>query len=188
MAAPATANLKNLDGKWVMNPALSGSFDDTLKLQGIGWVSRKAIGMATITFTITETTTDSGATKISTLQTATGGLKGGVEDRVLDGSVKEHKDMMFGQVKESNKWLKISDLSDSDPDDKFLKEGWEKDVLDAGELVCGSQDNDKDGWKQRQVWGFAEVDGKRYHVRKVATRKGKEFQHLKTVYDYTGPA
>jgi len=35
-----------------------------------------------------------------------------------------------------------------------------------------------------QIWGFEEVEGKRYYVRHVAVRKGADWKQARLVYDY----
>jgi hypothetical protein len=47
MAAPPEITCTNLSGKYVMNKTLGDSVEPMLVLQGIGWVTRKAIGLAT---------------------------------------------------------------------------------------------------------------------------------------------
>lgn len=42
----------------------------------------------------------------------------------------------------------------------------------------------KRGWNVYQVWGFAIVDGKRMHVRRIVSKKGREEHRIRTVYDY----
>lgn len=44
------------------------------------------------------------------------------------------------------------------------------------------------GWTTEQIWGFAEVNGQRKHVRRILTKqKGKEIR-VRTVYDWVGKA
>lgn len=71
--------------------------------QGIGWLTRKAIGVATITLAVTQhiepnadDPSNAPITKINIEQTATGGIKS-TESRTTDWRVREHKDRTFGQ-------------------------------------------------------------------------------------------
>lgn len=45
------------------------------------------------------------------------------------------------------------------------------------------------GWTAEQVWSFEEIQGKRYHTRRVVVRnaKGDKLEKVRLVYDYTGP-
>lgn len=55
-----------------------------LTLQGIGWIVRKAISIATITLDVKQYRDDEGVEHIDIEQTATGGVKGTTENRTLD--------------------------------------------------------------------------------------------------------
>ena len=52
MASPSEVTITNLSGKFVMNKELSNNIDALLALQGIGWLTRKAIQLATVYLTI----------------------------------------------------------------------------------------------------------------------------------------
>lgn len=45
------------------------------------------------------------------------------------------------------------------------------------------------GWAVEQVWGFEEVQGKRYYTRRIVGRnaKGDKTEKVRLVYDYQGP-
>jgi len=164
MAAPPEVTIKDLSGEWVMNKSLSDDTEPVLALQGIGWLTRKAIGLATITLH-TKQYDDEGVTHIDIDQTATGGIKGTTELRTLDWTYRDHTDHIFGELKGRNRWTKIDN-----PEilDDFLKEDW----LDAdGDFVQTFVDNEKSGWTGEQIWGFAIVDEKRYHVRRLIITK-----------------
>lgn len=103
MAAPSDVTMQNLNGTWVMNKTLSSDTDAVLSLQGIGWLTRKAIGVATITLSVKEwiepnadDPANAPITKIHIEQTATGGIKN-TESRTTDWRVREHKDRTFGK-------------------------------------------------------------------------------------------
>ena len=44
------------------------------------------------------------------------------------------------------------------------------------------------GWTAEQLWGFEEIDGKRYYTRRVVVRdaKGSKTERVRLVYDYKG--
>jgi hypothetical protein len=103
MAAPSDATIQNLNGTWVLNKTLSTDTDAVLSLQGIGWLTRKAISIATITLSVkqfVEPNADDPAnapiTRIVIDQTATGGIKS-TESRTTDWRVREHQDRTFGK-------------------------------------------------------------------------------------------
>jgi hypothetical protein len=164
----------------------------------------------TVTLNITQTADDDGD-HIHIKQPGFAGLKGTEENRhIPKGSEKEwrdHQDHIFGHVKGKNnhkfktfllwfsdcailgysQWLKLSDLSDSDEDEKFLKEGW-NDEADYIESYVESQGN---GWTARQIWGFKNVqsEGKtvRKYARNVVVKKGKDVRRAHLYYNYLGP-
>ncbi|KFY31363.1 hypothetical protein V493_01175, partial [Pseudogymnoascus sp. VKM F-4281 (FW-2241)] len=82
MAAPLTKTLNDLDGMWTLNKRLSDDFDEVLTLQGIGWILRKAIGMASTTEQISQSKDEHGVEHITIHQTITGGIKTTPEHRV----------------------------------------------------------------------------------------------------------
>lgn len=101
MATPADKTIKNLNGSWIIDKSISTPTENVLKLQGLGWVLRKAIGVATITLHI-HTYSDTEDAKILHVdidQTVTGGIKGTTEIRVTDGKERDHKDHIFGNNK-----------------------------------------------------------------------------------------
>ncbi|EHK98577.1 hypothetical protein M7I_5602 [Glarea lozoyensis 74030] len=173
MAAPAEVTLKDLTGNWVMNKTLSDDTDSVLALQGIGWWTRKAISLATVTLHVKQYT-EGNFTHVDIDQTATGGIKGTTENRTLDWEFRETQDHIFGNLKGRSRWLTL-DLVDDD----FLKEEW----LEGDEEKAGPEgqthiqswvDNQEKGWTAEQIWGFAVVDGKRYYTRRITVKKGSE--------------
>ncbi|KAI9723172.1 MAG: hypothetical protein M1828_004275 [Chrysothrix sp. TS-e1954] len=178
MASPDSITLRNLNGDFVMNKKLSDDFDPILSMQGVGWLTRKAIGLATLTLHIKEYTDDEGVVHIDIDQTATGGVKGTSEKRVLNNTEREHNDHVFGKVKGSTKWMKLSDV-----EDPFLKSKWlpETEKDDVIENTVTSMDS---GWVASQVWAFQEVNGMRMYARNVVVTKGKDRKEARLVYDY----
>jgi len=185
MAAPPEKNIGDLSGQWVLNKSLSDDLDAALIFQGIGWWTRKAIGLATVTLHVKQYTTSS-ITHIDIDQTATGGIKGTTETRELNWEFKAHNDHIFGDLKGKTRWA-APDLIESD----FLKEGW----LDietekggpAGEYLIETYVEAKAGWTGQQVWGFAVVDGERRYTRRVLLKKGEAIHELRMVYNWVGP-
>ncbi|RMZ66697.1 lccl domain-containing [Pyrenophora seminiperda CCB06] len=196
MAAPPSIDIKNLDGKWSMNKSLSDPFDPVLALQGIGWLTRKGLGAATITQHLRQTPSTgedgSPATDITIEQFVTGGIKGNVEKRVLDWAPRDHTDWLFGTVQTRNRYstlAKAKEENNGQPDDVgFMIEGWLKET-EEGEVVEGYAVNEKQGWTAWQIWGFADIGGERKLTRKFVVKKtGKdEFTRVRLTYDYLGP-
>jgi len=187
MAAPEDKSPKNLNGVWILNKTESDPTDPVLQLQGINWFIRKAIGLMTVTLIITQTH-ENGATHIITKQPGAGGVSGTTERRHLfdDNHIEEseHTDHIFGHVKGHTKWIKLEELSDTDEDEKWLKEGWlESDVYI--DTFVTSQDS---GWTARQIWGFAEVESNgqkmKKFVRRAVVKKGNQTKRARLIHDF----
>ncbi|KAH8653154.1 hypothetical protein BGZ60DRAFT_387045 [Tricladium varicosporioides] len=186
MAAPPEITIGDLTGEWVMNKTLSDDTDPVLALQGIGWWTRKAISLATVTLHVKQYTDDAGVSHIDIEQTATGGIKGTTELRTLDWEFREHDDHLFGSLKGKSRWIKVEDL-----DDAFFKDGWlegeEENGGPNGERhVQSFVENSEKGWTAGQSWGFAIIDGKRYYTRRVVVTKGSEVLKVRLVYNWQG--
>ncbi|KAL7628746.1 hypothetical protein AAE478_000261 [Parahypoxylon ruwenzoriense] len=131
MAAPASKTIGDLNGKWVLNKALSDSVEPALALQGVGWLVRKAIGSATVTLHVKQykaapSPIDSSsstpasappaadaplATHIDIQQTVgAAGLKGTAEHRCLDYEFRDHSDWLFGHVQGRSRFVAAAEL------------------------------------------------------------------------------
>jgi hypothetical protein len=167
------------------NKKLSDDTDEVLALQGMNWFTRKAIGMATIYLHVKQYVDEAGITHIEIEQTATGGIKGTSENRILDWTPRPHEDHIFGKLSGKSHWVNIEDL-----DDNYLKEGWLTDDKERGgpngELLIQNVVDAERGWTGNQVWGFAIIDGQRYYTRRVVVIKGKTVLKKRLVYTYQG--
>ncbi|PLN79502.1 hypothetical protein BDW42DRAFT_172644 [Aspergillus taichungensis] len=97
-------SILQLTGVWVLDKSLSDDMDPLVKLQSLSWILRQVLKHITITFTITESATTTPATKDSTpssslqvdiLHTATGGITGTTEKRILDWKPHVHHDHVY---------------------------------------------------------------------------------------------
>ena len=166
MAAPPEKTVNDLSGKWTMvgasrcssrsradqaqNKTLSGDFDGILAFQGIGWLTRKAIGLATVTLHITQYTKD-GKVHIDIIQKVTGGINATPEFRIFDWQERPHKDGVFGDVKGRSRFVKVADMESGfgGEEKEFLGQGWDEaaDVPKIESYVV----NDGAGWTAIQV-------------------------------------
>ncbi|KAI9368484.1 hypothetical protein BJX61DRAFT_546496 [Aspergillus egyptiacus] len=192
--------MEALNGNWVMEKSLSTGVDAIFKLQGVSWPLRKALSLATgytdISVHPQNEETDLAGTVIESTQTATGGLAGAQERRVLDWAPEDHKDYVFGRVQNQNRAVFGSDgpcpelevqLETSDEKvKKFLRgEVLEDGSASAGFVLEGPSEkrrdvwvhavgrNDDNGWTSEQVWGFEEINGQRCHTRRVVVMNKK---------------
>ncbi|KAI4157386.1 MAG: hypothetical protein LQ342_008313 [Letrouitia transgressa] len=191
MAAPPEIALTDLNGYWVMSKSLSDPLDPVLTLQGINWLIRKIVSMATVTMHVIEFADENGTTNITIEQTATGGIKGETEVRKLDWSEVPHSSGVFGEMNNRSRWTGIGSSAESGgggPLHPWLTEGWleEKTAEDGKEHIQNWVVNERSGWTAEQVWGFAEVNGERHHVRKFMVKKDEEEAKARMVYVWKG--
>lgn len=183
----------------IQNKSLSDAFDPVLALQGIGWLTRKAIGAATVTQTMRQSsvTGENGesVTQIALEQTATGGLKGSTETRVTDWYPRGHSDWLFGTVEGKSRYNTLAKIQEEnkgqgvlEEDAKYLAEGWLQESAE-GDIFESFVDNAGNKWTAWQVWGFAEIGGERKQTRRLVIRKKDkdQVQRVRLVYDYAGP-
>ncbi|KAF4452420.1 hypothetical protein FALBO_16173 [Fusarium albosuccineum] len=184
MAAPAEKTINDLNGQWILNKKLSDSSEPILALQGIGFLIRKSVNLATISLDINQyqappkapnTSTDT-FTHIDITQSASG-LTNTHENRCADETFREHSDWLFGSVKAKSKFITLDEL-----DDDFLKQGWL--VEGDGHFLMSYAESQDNGWVATQVWGFEEINGERRYVRHVRVTKGSERVTAKLIYDY----
>ncbi|KAI4598485.1 hypothetical protein KJ359_002895 [Pestalotiopsis sp. 9143b] len=191
MAAPASKTIGDLNGRWVMNKTLSDNPEPGLALQGIGYLTRKAIGFATVTLDVRQYEED-GKPHVDIEQTATGGLKGTSEHRTVDGEAREHADWLFGKVKARSFFVKHEDLPAKIKEvlggDEFLAGDWivadEERTGPGGALHLANYVEAEAGWTAAQVWGFQNIGGERRYARNVVIRKGDKSVELRLVYDF----
>ncbi|KAH8736779.1 hypothetical protein BGZ61DRAFT_338953 [Ilyonectria robusta] len=185
MAAPAEKTLNDLSGNWVMNKTLSDSSEPVLSLQGIGWVTRKAIGIASISLAVNQykappkppNTSTEIVTHVDIVQSASG-LSSTHENRCVDETFRDNSDWLFGSVKGRSSWVSLDEI-----DDEFLKKDWliEGEGKNFFKSYVESQDN---GWIATQIWGFQTIDGERRYCRHVVVTKGDQRVAIRLVYDY----
>jgi pyruvoyl-dependent arginine decarboxylase (PvlArgDC) len=83
-----------------------------------------------------------------------------------------------------NRYKKISELTDD-----FLKEGWAAEHTAEGDdavILESYTESLADTWTATQIWGFAEVQGERRHVRRILAEKEGKTERIRLVYNYQG--
>lgn len=162
-----------------------------LALQEIPWLKRKIISLATVTISIKEYVDDKKITHIDLEQTATGGIQGTTELRVLDWSSTVHEDHIFGKLKSRSRWVKDLQATKSGNGGllhPYLTEGWlvEKVGPNGESFLQNWAINEERGWTAEQVWGFSIRNGQRYKTRRILVKKGDESLTLTLAYDWKG--
>ncbi|EAS35261.2 uncharacterized protein CIMG_00615 [Coccidioides immitis RS] len=213
MAAPAEITIQDLNGRFCMDKTVSNDADPILSLQGISWLTRKAIGIATITLHVKEYKDDDGTVHIDIAQTLTGGISGTTEHRTLNWDENEHSDHIFGTVKGRSRFVrgaagadgkirpavevqtKAGNEKDQEAVARFLSgeilaDGSATEGFVAGEgedyWVHSWVESVNDGWTAEQIWGFENINGVRKYTRRVVAEKKGKVIKARLVYDFLG--
>ncbi|PVH89406.1 hypothetical protein DL98DRAFT_614614 [Cadophora sp. DSE1049] len=188
MAAPPTKTLNDLDGVWTLNKRLSDPFDEVLAIQGIGWILRKTIGLASTTERIRQSRDEHGIEHIIINTTITGGIKTTPEHRIHNDTWgEEYSDPIFGKSRSRHRRVKISALKEDDLVEGLLKKGWTEEVVKADELIDGIVESLNHGWVLRLTCGFEDINGERRFVRRMIVTKEGQVRSSRMVFDFTGP-
>lgn len=149
------------------NKTISDSNDGVLKIQGVAWLKRKAIGAMGLTLPIRETVDPStGTTTLSTDAVAGGAPPGPTEKRLVDGEPMNVNHPLFGKGVTRTRWVEVAGL-----DDDYLARGREEGTEELMQFVTENLDQ---GAVTMIVGGFEKVDGKRYYTRHIVVKKGSE--------------
>ncbi|KAL5356450.1 hypothetical protein BJX96DRAFT_171624 [Aspergillus floccosus] len=213
MAVPTEITVPTLKGSWTLDSSVTEGMDDVLKLQGVGWLTRKAINTATVTlkFTSTPETSASGAptTRLTMNQSLTGGIGASTEERIMDWTERERSNHIYGDTLTKSQFIKgikkddgsiVPELSlQSKPASKEQEEQIVKFLTGGKPHVTGETEdelkdlyihdfgrNEKAGWTAEQVWGLEDIGSQQYLTRRVVVVKGDTFEKAHMVYKFSG--
>lgn len=192
MATPASFTGYLNPGKFVMRQDLSGNSDPILAAQGVGFLKRKTIGIATVTI-VNSSREENGVTIIKSASSASG-IPGAVEELYLGAGPKKSDHSVYGKI--------ITDASPKKPEEieeKYLTEGLLPESQDAdGKILYVYSTSDKAAgnkyeWTGIVTSGFQNVvvNGKseKRWVRLNYFKDNKGFESkIRLVYDYAGAA
>ncbi|TFL06798.1 hypothetical protein BDV98DRAFT_164972 [Pterulicium gracile] len=187
MAAPETISILDITGKWVMNKTLSDNPDELLGLQGVGLITRKIIGVVTITQGIKHFKDENGVEHVDNDQSFAGGLASTKEERIYSNVTTEHADHLYGPMKNTSWRCPVADI-----EHEYLKTGWTEDTIKHGTLRTVSVSDVAKGnikqWTADQVWGFELIEGERRYTRRIKfTGPDGEGVEIRMVHNYLGP-
>jgi len=169
MAAPAQVTMAKLSGKFAVvrkhftqpfllltmaqNKSLSDSFDDMWRLQGAGWMARKAMNLAGLTLHINHHTDSSGIEHLDITPVVTGGMKASPDFRTLDYSEMQAENPMTGPMLVKTRKVSLSQVKDSEDGelgkgkcDKENNEKWLEDLV-----IHSHVKSTKKGWSNDEV-------------------------------------
>jgi len=181
MAVPASMTTLDLSGHFQLNKHLSDSTDEVLKLQGVGWVTRKVISGANINLYIKHFTED-GVEKLEIEQVGVAGKRTN-ENRSLTWEGQANEGGIFGPVIGKTRRAQLADIEQD-----WQKEGWVATATAGGFIqthAVADPEKAKKEWTASTIWGIAEVNGENRYVRKLYFTGPKgEIVKARMVYDY----
>jgi hypothetical protein len=176
------------------NKTISDPFDPAFVFQGIPWIIRKVISIATLSMTVAHGVDEAGAKTLVFTQAASiaiAGLSEEKETRFLDGRETFHSSTLFGTSSARSRMVNLSTATGNDG--KLLDP-----LLTSDFLQEGNPDGDNNlldlivhqtkGWVMEQVWGFGVLNNERRLLRKMALKKGSEAVYITAWYDWKGRA
>ncbi|KAL2846161.1 hypothetical protein BJY01DRAFT_175687 [Aspergillus pseudoustus] len=208
MDSPTGPGIAHMNGSWVLDKEHSTGLEEVLKLQGIGWITRKAILASSVTLKITqhsEVTASSGdlVNSITLEQVLSSGLRGGPEKRLLDWSKSKYNDTLFGMVIIQSQY--VSGLKDSNMktqpvfiaatpgidagNETFLSEpafiagdtkGLEENIEEA--FLHDFIRSEDSGWTAEQIWTVESVNTETVLTRRTVVAKGRQTQVARVLY------
>jgi hypothetical protein len=132
---------------------LSDSTEEILRLQGISWLTRKAIAAATaagaVTLHVRHYKDNDNVEHIDIEQKIAAGLPGTTENRTLDWTIRETSDFIFGPVVGKSKRVRIDEI-----DNEFLRNGWLPDAVEHGVIDAYVK---SDTPKSKRTWIVEQV-------------------------------
>ncbi|OQD60337.1 hypothetical protein PENPOL_c024G06569 [Penicillium polonicum] len=199
MAVPDFQDAPDLTGTWVLNRKLSTDPDDVFVLQGVPWVVRKVLRHARLSLQISQTTSLSAkngpciegnpnagcdlaadvklVTSLRMTQTVNPGGFDSEGSYSVDGSPQDVSLPIFGDIQMQLQFVNVS----------AILEDSIRQVLEVASLsdkvIQELAQNASKGWEAEVIWGFEELDGKRYLTRNISTTKAEKKVIAKMVYD-----
>ncbi|KAH8697704.1 hypothetical protein BGW36DRAFT_379263 [Talaromyces proteolyticus] len=187
MDTSSVISIHDLSGSWVM--------------QGIAWITRKAIAAATTTLKITQGSDTDGSTSARTewmrLEPAlTGGLKGIPENRPLTWAEFEHNDTLFGPVIIRSHYIagvKISDRRFRPVVELQTKAAGSNMAVMNLEVEAVEETVEKafihdfvrsvnSGWAAEQIWAVEIIGEEQFLTRRIVVVKGTATELARVFY------
>ncbi|PLB54515.1 hypothetical protein P170DRAFT_442609 [Aspergillus steynii IBT 23096] len=196
------ASIRNLSGTWVMDKTRSFNVDGVLKLQGVGWITRRAVSAATAFLKITQGA-DAGDEWMIIEPSLSGVMNGGQETRPLTWAEFKHNDALFGLVIIRTHYIAGARVSDHQVRplvelqtknagsnvETFLTEAVviDQGVEYSGETVAKAFIHDfvrsvNSGWTAEQIWAVETVGDEKFLTRRVVVQKGTSSETAHVFY------
>ncbi|KAF8193644.1 hypothetical protein K438DRAFT_837296 [Mycena galopus ATCC 62051] len=163
MALPPHFTIFDLTGRFVINHALSDSYEHILKEQGIDDPElRREVSCDVLTFNHYKD--ENGSERIWVQQDLDGCPQIADDHRILDWLDHAKNDTLFGPVIERTRRIGTHTLQPP-----FLRKGWTPDTLKYGvlEYQVRSDIGENESWMAIETWGIESAEEKRRFARHV---------------------
>ncbi|KAJ5287935.1 hypothetical protein N7478_003621 [Penicillium angulare] len=197
MAAPLSKDVTNLTGTWRLNRKLSDDPEGLLALQGVPWITRKALRLASLSLQMTQSVSMSDAssdgtsdgtntssdddgfvTMLHVRQTVSPGSFNSDSSCPVNGQEQKLSLPIFGDIKMSLRYMNTSGIKD-----EVIRQQYE-DGCPTKTVIDEDAVNLKMGWTAHVLWGFEIINGKRYLTRNATSSRNDETVAARMVYDY----
>ncbi|KAL4820746.1 hypothetical protein BDW67DRAFT_180307 [Aspergillus spinulosporus] len=209
MPSLGDTSIRNLSGLWVMDKTRSTNLDAVFSLQGLGWLTRKAIAASRVSLRITQgSDTDSDGLTGARSEwmvlepVLTGSIKGAPEKRSLTWTESEHNDTLFGRVRICSHYIageKISDgrfrplvelqtkIAESDVESMLIEAVAMAQEAETAEIVEKAFIHDyicsvDSGWTAEQIWAVEMIGEEKLLTRKIVVSKGSSIECARVYY------
>ncbi|KAL4907108.1 hypothetical protein BDW74DRAFT_189671 [Aspergillus multicolor] len=202
--APSDLSIRNLTGDWAIDKSKSKNIDGALKLQGIGWLRRKAVTSGTITL---KTTYDTNSNSLMMQQGLRGIFPGVEQTRLLDWSEHEHVDAVSGAaIKVRSRFVRgVVEGEKVKPvlqvETNTAKKAEVETYLTAAVSIpvpagqVGDGDEEKSfvqdfivceggGWTAEQIWAVEKIGDGLFLTCRAVAAKGDTIEQAYQVYQY----
>ncbi|KAL3443178.1 hypothetical protein BJX65DRAFT_298420 [Aspergillus insuetus] len=197
-----SANIPNMTGSWVLDKNQSTGLDEVFKLQGISWITRKAVLAASVTLKITQGSSD-GVQSISLEQVLSGGIRGATDKRLLGWTESEHSDTLFGRVIIKSHYVPGRRDSDGKVQPVFAAatvgiDATAEFFLNQAVVLDGYADvaeedlhqvflhefirSEGSGWTVEQIWSVETIGGETVLTRRLVATKGRTTETARVVF------
>ncbi|KAI4207807.1 MAG: hypothetical protein LQ348_000444 [Seirophora lacunosa] len=185
MAAPDNIDILDVTGHWSLNQNLSDSLEDTFALQGIPWIVRKVINVASLELSFQQDLpeTEDAPIRFTVKQTVRPGGFDSSNEYILDGKTRYDTVPIFGEVSATNVYVGHDEVTKADSLQREIEQISGQSTVGIMEKTVGIHT----GWTSRTLWAFERVEGQRRLCKYATTTKDDQKATARMLFDYLGP-
>ncbi|KAL8704426.1 MAG: hypothetical protein Q9201_002417 [Fulgogasparrea decipioides] len=177
-------DILDVTGHWSLNRTLSDSLEDTFMLQGIPWIVRKVINVATLELSFQQDLpeTEDAPIRFTVKQTVRPGGFDSANEYILDGKTRYDTVPIFGEVSATNSYVTEDDVTVADSLQREVERTQGQQRIGIMEITAGVHT----GWTSRTLWGFERIEGIKHLCKYATTTKDGQKATARMVFDYLG--